>query len=47
MKKRFGDKVRFSVYGPKRGFLKRLGMDAMAAIPDAIEERALWARYGL
>ncbi|RDC72141.1 S49 family peptidase [Rhodovulum sp. 12E13] len=47
MKKRYGDKVRFNVYGPKRGFLKRLGMDALTALPDAIEERALWARYGL
>jgi serine protease SohB len=47
MKKRYGDKVRFNVFGPKRGFLKRLGMDAAAAIPEAIEERALWARYGL
>ncbi|KPQ14848.1 MAG: serine protease SohB [Rhodobacteraceae bacterium HLUCCA09] len=47
MKKRYGDKVRFNVYGPRRGFLKRLGMDALTALPDAIEERALWARYGL
>jgi serine protease SohB len=47
MKRRYGDKVRFNVYGPRRSFLRRLGMDAMTAIPDAIEERALWARYGL
>jgi len=47
MKRRYGDKVRFAVYGPRRGFLRRLGMDALAALPAAIEERALWARYGL
>jgi serine protease SohB len=47
MKRRYGDKVRFNVYGPRRGFLKRLGVDALTALPDAIEERALWARYGL
>lgn len=47
MKARHGDKVRFAVYGPKRGLLRRLGMDALLSVPDALEERALWARYGL
>ena len=47
MKKRHGDKVRFAVYGPRRSFLKRLGLEAAQVIPDAIGERALWARYGL
>ena len=47
MKRRYGDKVRFNVFGPRRSLFKRLGMDALGAIPEAIEERALWARYGL
>lgn len=52
MKARYGDKVRFNVFGPRRGFLRRLGLDVLGrdvlgAIPEAIEERALWARYGL
>ncbi|NBC96957.1 MAG: S49 family peptidase [Deinococcus-Thermus bacterium] len=47
MKTRYGDKVRFNVFGPRRSFLRRLGLEALHAVPDAIEERALWARYGL
>ncbi len=47
MKKRFGDKTQFNVFGQRRSLLKRLGLEAMHMIPDAIEERALWARYGL
>ncbi|MEM1429197.1 MAG: S49 family peptidase [Pseudomonadota bacterium] len=47
LKKRFGEKTRFNVFGQKRSLLKRLGLEAAHLIPDAIEERALWARYGL
>jgi len=47
MKSRFGDKTRFNVFGQRRSLLKRLGLEAAHLIPDAIEERALWARYGL
>ncbi|MEM9900719.1 MAG: S49 family peptidase [Pseudomonadota bacterium] len=47
MKKRFGDKTKFNVFGQRRGLLRRLGIDAAHLIPDMIEERALWARYGL
>lgn len=47
MKTVYGDKVRFRTFGPKRSLMSRLGMQAMAGIEGAIEERALWARYGL
>lgn len=47
MKEVYGDKVRFRRYGRRRPLLIRLGAviagDAMAAV----EERALYARYGL
>lgn len=47
MQEEFGPKVRFAHYGPKRGFLRRLGAEAAAEVMGAVEERALWARYGL
>ncbi len=43
MKARFGDKVQFKIYGPKKGLLGRFG----AMILAQIEERSLWARFGL
>ncbi|MCF6272461.1 MAG: S49 family peptidase [Rhodobacteraceae bacterium] len=43
MKSRFGDKVQFKVYGPKKGLLARFGATVLAQI----EERRLWARFGL
>lgn len=47
MKELFGDKVRFAVYGPRRGLLGRFGLGAAEAIGAALDDRALWARYGL
>ena len=47
MKARFGDKTRFVVHGPKRGLLRRLGAEAMNGAVGAVEERAMWARFGL
>ncbi len=43
LKARFGDKVQFRVYGPKKSLLGRFG----ASILAQIEERSLWARFGL
>lgn len=47
MKEKFGDKVQFRRYGPRRSPLSRIGLklgrDAMAAV----EEQALFARFGL
>ncbi|MEL6519682.1 MAG: S49 family peptidase [Pseudomonadota bacterium] len=43
MEERFGKKVKFSIYGAKKPWLARFG----AQLAAQIEERALWARYGL
>ncbi len=47
MKDRFGDKVRFRVYGQRRPFWARFGASLTEAALGQIEERSLWARYGL
>jgi signal peptide peptidase SppA len=49
---RFGDKVRMVSVSPRRGWLRRrLGLELPAAWAEeaiaAVEERALWARFGL
>ncbi|NQW11886.1 MAG: S49 family peptidase [Alphaproteobacteria bacterium] len=54
MRERHGDKTRFRVLGPRRGLAQRLGL-ARAADPGlwieagltAVEERAIWSRFGL
>ena len=43
MKQKFGEKTQFRVYGQKKGLLSRFG----ASILAQIEERSLWARFGL
>ncbi len=47
MKQRYGDKVKFAVHGPKRGWLRRFGLSLTEQAGSALEERALWARIGL
>ena len=47
MKREFGDKVRFAVYGPRRPLLRRFGAALTGDALAAVEERALWARFGL
>ena len=47
MKARYGDKVRFTVYGPKRSILQRFGAQVLSGSIDELNDRALWARYGL
>ncbi len=47
MKKRYGDKVRFVQYGPKRPLLGRIGASLVAEVIDQAEERAAFARYGI
>jgi serine protease SohB len=47
MKRRYGDKVRFRVYGQKRGILQRLGASFFQDAIAGIEERAAYARFGL
>lgn len=47
MKARHGDKVRFLRYGPRRGLLQRFGASILGDALTQIEERALYARFGL
>ena len=47
LKERFGDTTRFSVYGPRRGLLRRIGAEAITGAVGALDERAVWARFGL
>ena len=47
MKSIFGDKVKFRTYDPKRSLWQRLGARAVSELADTIEDRALWAQYGL
>lgn len=47
MKQRFGDKTRFMVYGPRRSILRRFGASLVGDALGVVEDRSLWARYGL
>lgn len=47
MKATFGEKTKFSVFGRRRSMLPFLGTRLMGDMALALEERALYARYGL
>lgn len=47
MQERFGNKVKFNLFGPKRSLFKRFSTRIFADIYDQLDEKALWARYGL
>lgn len=47
MQERFGDKVRFRLYGPRKPLLSRLGATVAQDAIAGIEERAAYARFGL
>jgi serine protease SohB len=47
MKGIFGEKVRFTMIAPRRPLLRRLGVPGVGEALDAVEERALWTRFGL
>lgn len=47
MQDRFGEKVQFRRYGPKKPVLSRLGAQAASDVIAGIEERAAFARFGL
>jgi serine protease SohB len=47
MKELFGEKTRFSVYGPKRGLFSRVGLSLASELATGLEERAAYARFGL
>jgi serine protease SohB len=43
----YGEKVRLVPYGQKRSLAQRFGLNLTDAVMGEIEDRALWARYGL
>jgi signal peptide peptidase SppA len=47
MKAIYGDKVRLVPLGQKRGLLARFGLRLGEDLLQSVEDRALWARYGL
>jgi serine protease SohB len=47
MKEIYGEKVRLVPYGQKRSLAQRLGLGVTDALLAGVEERALWARFGL
>ncbi len=47
MKEMFGAKTRFAVFGPKKPLLGRFGAQILDGAMSTVEERGLWARYGL
>lgn len=47
LKSLYGDKVRLVPYGMKKSLFQRFGGRILGSALDGIEERALWARYGL
>ncbi|SDK41144.1 S49 family peptidase [Aliiruegeria lutimaris] len=47
MKERHGDSVKFVNHGPRRNLLRRFGLSMASSVAAEVEERALWARYGL
>ncbi|MFC3181690.1 S49 family peptidase [Cypionkella sinensis] len=47
MKSLYGDKVKLVPLGQRRGLLSRFGLNVAEDALASVEERALWARYGL
>lgn len=47
LKALYGDKVKLVPYGRKRSLTQRLGLAMVDQTLGAVEDRALWARYGL
>ena len=47
MAEKLGAKPRFRVYGPRKSLFSRLGAPGAAELAQVVEDRALWARFGL
>lgn len=47
LKDLYGDKVKLLPYGRRRSLFQRLGLSLVDETLGAVEDRALWARYGL
>ncbi len=47
LREMYGEKVRLAPMGQRRSLLQRFGMGVSETLMASVEERALWARYGL
>jgi len=47
MKRMFGEKTQFTIHGPKRSILRRFSTEFASDALGVVEDRALWAQYGL
>lgn len=47
MKEIFGEDVRFRTYGTRKSLFGRFGAQVWVGLADELEERSLWARFGL
>ncbi len=47
LKELYGEKVRLVPFGQRRSLAQRLGLSVVEDALGVVEERALWARYGL
>ncbi len=47
MKEIYGDKVNLVVHGQKRSMFQRLGIGTASDVLSAVEDRTLWAQFGL
>ena len=47
MKERYGDKVRFRRFGPRKSLMQRFGARILGEAIGGLEERAAFARFGL
>lgn len=47
LKELYGEKVRLVPYGQRRSLFQRLGLALTDTVLGSVEEKALWARYGL
>lgn len=47
LEEKYGPKLRLRVTAPKRGLLGRLRLPGMRAAFDAVEDKAVWGRFGL
>ncbi|MBP7000790.1 S49 family peptidase [Amaricoccus sp.] len=47
MRRLYGEDFRFRVVAPRRPLIRRLGLPGVAEALGGLEDRALWARFGL
>ena len=47
LKQLYGDKVRLTPFGQRRSLMQRFGLNMVDDTLSAVEDRALWSRFGL